>query len=159
MGRSVSSHLPTNNLKCNNMLVQTLLIPLFISQIQTAPKNSEIALGCIFCAQTRSVFDAISIDAISITDSKSCEGQLNIIPSRKFRYLRTEYKKVPSESKNKWSIMRNKRKDKVKIDYVSIKGNCCWKTCDRNLNCDTYGLGEEKTPKYPSIYTISTSKC
>merc|ERR1712130_128238 len=152
MGRSVRSHLPTNNLKCNNMLVQTLLLPLFISQIQTAPQNSEIALGCIFCAQTRSVF--------SLPErSTGCEGQLKIIPSRKFRNLRTEYKKLPSESKNKWSIMRNKRKDKVKIDYVSIKGNCCWKTCDRNLNCETYGLGEEKTPKYPSIYTISTSKC
>merc|ERR1712079_977874 len=150
----VRSHLPTNYLKCNNMLVQTLLLPLFISQIQTAPQ--EIALGCIFCPQTRSVFDAI---AISDFKNAGCEGQLKIIPSRKFRNLRTEYKKLPSESKNKWSIMRNKRKDKVKIDYISIKGNCCWKTCDRNLNCDTYGLGEEKTPKYPSIYTISTSKC
>merc|ERR1712228_356151 len=151
MGRSVSSHLSTNTLKCNNMLVQTLLLPLFISHIQTAPQ--EIALGCIFCPQTRSVI------ALPNFPSAGCEGQLKIIPSRKFRNLRTEYKKLLSESKTKWSIMRNKRKDKVKIDYVSIKGNCCWKTCDRNLNCDTYGLGEEKTPKYPSIYTISTSEC
>ena len=75
------------------------------------------------------------------------------------RDLRVKYEKLSSENKNKWTIKRNKRKDRVKISYISVKGNCCWKTCDRNGNCDNFELGEEKHPNFQSIFTISTSKC
>merc|ERR1712062_59368 len=154
-------------LTCNKMLVQTFLLPLFILQTNSAPQRS---LACIFgCTRSHSIDivneteNPISLrSAISVINHNfhnNCQGQLNMVPSKQYRNLRVKYEKLPSKSKNHWSIKRNRRKNKVKISYISIQGNCCWRTCDRNGLCDNYGLSEEKPPKFKSIFTISTVEC
>merc|ERR1712012_595643 len=116
----------------HKMLVQFLVLPLFISQTYSAP---QISFACIFGCSHRvdSPTNArIAIDPIPNNFHDDCEGQLNMVPSKQYKNLRVKYEKMSSESKNKWTIKRNRRKDRVKISYISIKGNCCWKTCDRN---------------------------
>ena len=70
-----------------------------------------------------------------------------------------EYDTLSSKNARKWSIKRNKRQNKVKIDYVTIQGNCCWRTCDRKGNCDNFGLNEEKQPRFSFVKKIRAFEC
>ena len=75
------------------------------------------------------------------------------------RNLQVEYDTLKAKNTRNWSIKRNKRRNKVKIDYVTIQGNCCWRTCDRKGNCDNFGLNEEKQPRFSFIKKIRAFEC
>merc|ERR1711945_36250 len=105
---------------------------------------------CPMCSHSvdSPVHERIAIDPIPNSFHDDCEGQLIMVPSKQYKNLRVKYEKLSSESKNKWTIKRNRRKERVKISYIYVNGNC-----------DNFQLGEEKHPNFQSIFTISTSKC
>jgi len=74
-------------------------------------------------------------------------------------FILVEYDALTAKNARNWSIKRNKRQNKVKIDYVTIQGNCCWRTCDRKGNCDNFGLNEEKQPRFSFIKKIRAFEC
>ena len=54
----------------------------------------------------------------------------------------------------------NKKRNKQAIDFVSITGNCCWRTCDRRAGiCDDFAPGEEKSPRGLFISKITAFDC
>ena len=94
-----------------------------------------------------------------LSNREKCLNQLNKIIFVILRNLQMEYDTLSSKNARKWSIKRNKRQNEVKIDYVTIQGHCCWRSCDHNGNCDNFGLNEEKQPRFSFVKKIRAFEC
>ena len=59
-----------------------------------------------------------------------------------------------------WTVIRkNMKKNNHAFTYISVTGQCCWKTCDRFGTCDEFGPGDEKSPRGQFIKSIRGSEC
>merc|ERR1719270_681770 len=78
-----------------------------------------------------------------------CEGKLSLLPLS--RSMETaSYQRV-----KRFRIPRNRHRNGIAIHYITVEsGTCCWRTCDRYQNCDTFSAGEEKRPSSQFIHRI-----
>ena len=58
-----------------------------------------------------------------------------------------------------FQIKANKEKDRVRTNYISIEGTCCWEIENRNGETEELGLGQSKEPKIAYISQIKSKKC
>merc|ERR1712037_528914 len=62
-----------------------------------------------------------------------CVGKLSLLP------LTRSMETASHQRVKKFRVPRNRRRNSIAIQYITVEsGTCCWKTCDRNQNCDTF---------------------
>ena len=58
-----------------------------------------------------------------------------------------------------FKIKANENRDRVRTNYISIEGTCCWEIKDRHGETEELGLGQSKEPKIAYISQIKSKKC
>jgi len=119
---------------------QIILICLLWNGVQSCERNeTETSATSEGSRRKRSCLDTIG-------KVQHCEGTLEFIPS----ITRRPFKKRPGVPSRTKPLRRNK----LKADYATITGNCCFKLTDSEGNCDIIRPSGSKTPEVKIINKI-----
>merc|ERR1712223_63794 len=84
-----------------------------------------------------------------------CLGKLKMEFSSTIKTI----EKTAEQTKRNFRVTANENQDNYEIVRAYVEGTCCWKMCNRDEECDYFGIGEPRKPIISFVYKIKAMHC